>query len=164
MPWCPGRRAGERGEILNPKEVALPKKNCPALFSHLHTPHQVKKRGKRGKKKKKKIPVEIDEEGGSQGGGEVRGGGGDEITMPMVGPDGTPKSEVKPRACAFKTSYFHLSLQKQDTEPNGEQIQTKEEETTDSDAEKVKICWYCHAPRETTKLFKCKGCHKVSTL
>jgi len=73
----------------------------------------------------------------------VGGEGVDGNVMPMVGPQAIPEP------------------QKQVAGSNGENIQIEKKVTSELEAETVKICWNCHAPKETTKLFKCKGCHKA---
>jgi len=89
------------------------------------------------------------------------GEGVDGNIMPMLGPQAIPEPQVKSCCSSFKPSSFHLSLQKQVAGSNGENIQIEKKVTSELEAETVKICWNCHAPKETTKLFKCKGCHKV---
>jgi len=139
-------------DLLKTKEVSLEDRNVGANKENIPKKEKVTKdseaakvRNKKGKKKKK-MPIEIDGRSilaeclpGGTGGGEV----GDGNVMPMVGPQAIPEP------------------QKQVDEANGENIQIEKKVTSELEAEKIKICWNCHAPKETTKLFKCKGCHKA---
>jgi len=159
-------------EFLKTKEVSLEDRSVGANKENIPKKEKVttdseaakvRKRDNKGKKKKK-MPVEVDGKSilaeclpGGTGGGE----GVDGNVMPMVGPQAIPEPQVKSCCSSFKPSSSHLSLQKQVAEVNEENIQIEKKVTSELEAETVKICWNCHAPKETTKLFKCKGCLKV---
>ena len=129
---------------------------------------KLRKRGKKGKKKEKK-PVENDVKGIlAEGNSELKDG--DAIMMPVVGPEDIPlpdnetdieeaKLELHPM---LEVGILFRLVENESSGTNKEIFPNKLTVTSETGTEMAKICWYCHAPNETTKLFKCQGCHQVS--
>jgi len=141
-------------QLLGANKENIPSKALLGILSRAivvdRRPGEAENARKRGKKGKNKKPVAKDSATNSE---EClpRSNGGSAI---MVGPEGISKPQKQVAEAGGEISQM---------EDKVSWVQRRMRWMQEIEKNK-KICWYCHAPKETTKLFKCQGCHKVSIL